>query len=367
MGEISWVHPGRVAVLCGGQFGSEAKGNIAAWLANNDTAHMVNVATTSAGAQAGHTTCRANGGKYVAYHLPTCGIERPESHIFINAGAIIDVDMFLQELVDCKVNPERVTIHPRAAVITDAARASEQDPASAQTRSGSTQKGIGATLAAKVTRSGLLARDEPRLAPFIGQVSLNELLSRGFTVTMEVPQGLGLSLNHGLEAPFTTSRDCYVTSGLSDAGIHPHFLGKICMVVRSKPIRVGNIYDAGGGRIGYSGPFYPDSEELSWDKNFPWVQPERTTVTKRVRRIATWSPIQYANGLVMNRPSIVALSFCDYFRTLQEFHGHVHGMREIESTLGILPTTVFSVGPNLEDITADYQEVVAWLEKRGNV
>jgi len=200
------------------------------------------------------------------------------------------------------------------------------------------------------------------LKPLVQTVDLNHALRDFACVTMEVPQGMGLSLNHGFAYPTCTSRDAYVTSGLSDAGIHPSFLGKVAMVVRTKPIRVGNIYSPEGEMLGSSGPFYPDSVELDWVKDLPHVVPERTTVTKRVRRIATWSNTQYRDALSLNRPDIVSLTFCDYLTGPGEFNDYLMRMRATEQELGLNPVRLYSVGPNVEDVFTSADEVVAWLE-----
>lgn len=362
MNKIKWAVPGKAAVLCDGQFGSTGKGLIAAWLANY-AADSVDVATTNAGAQAGHTTCFADGRKYVTFHLPTLGVEKPMAKCYINAGSVIDYDSLVAELAACGVEDHRVVIHPRAAVITPEAREIERDVSSSTTRLASTQKGVGATLAAKVMRQASLAGTDDRLTHRVGMMDLNKMMRYGATVTLEIPQGLGLSLNHGLEYPYCTSRDCYVGSGLSDAGIHPHFLGNTCMVVRTKPIRVGNIYDAEGNELGTSGPFYGDSRELTWG-DFPGVTPERTTVTKRVRRIATWSNRQYIDGLTLNRPDIVALTFCDYLSGPGEFNDYLLRMRIAEEQVGIRPLRLYSVGPNVEDVTDSPDWVARWLGER---
>lgn len=359
----SWIRSGKVAVLVGGGFGSEAKGSISAYLASKSTEIPLDTATSGAGAQAGHSTKKQDGTFYVCFHLPTHAVEREEASAYINAGAIIEIDALFDELAACHVDPKRVTIHPRAAVILPEHREAERAPSSAATRLGSTQKGVGAALAAKISRSASLAGAQPSLAHMVSKMDLNQLLLNGGTAVLEVPQGTGLSINHGLSYPTCTSRDCYVTSGMSDAGIHPSFLGEVCMVIRTKPIRVGNIIDRDSGlELGNSGPFYPDSIELSWERDLPGVTPEKTTVTKRVRRIASWSDQQYRDALGLNRPSIVALTFVDYLSGTGEFFRQINRMANIEASLGLKPQRLFSVGPNIEDVTDDIDVVVAWLE-----
>ena len=333
----------------------------AAWLA--ERVGEINVATTNAGAQAGHTTQYLDGRKFICFHLPTIGVVQEDAICYINAGSIIDVDQLEAELIACKVERKRVFIHPRAAVITQANRDAEKSGGSSTEKLASTQKGVGAAIADKVMRRAILAKDEPRLAEFIKMLDLNQMLDRGMRVTVEVPQGHDLSINHGLAYPSCTSRDCWVGSGLSDAGVHPSFLDSTAMVVRTFPIRVGGIYNELGEQLGESGPFYPDSEELKWG-DFPGVEPERTTVTKRVRRISTWSQQQYRRALRLNRPDFVMLNFVNYLPDEDAFWSRFRTMVEDEKTAGVDPIHVFGVGPCTEEVINDVGRTASWLKTR---
>ena len=115
-------------------------------------------------------------------------------------------------------------------------------------------------------------------------------------------------------------------------------------------IRVGNVYDDGGNLIGNSGPFYPDSHELSWGADFPRVTPEITTVTKRVRRIAGWSNFQYLDALQLNRPDRVYLTFINYMRGLAAFNQRVDNMRLAHKTIGKYPQIYASWGPRVDQV-----------------
>lgn len=363
---VTWAETGRAAVLVGGQFGSEGKGLIAAYLARNierdfGSAH---IATTNAGAQAGHTTMYRNGKKFVCFHLPTAGVVNKSAINYINAGSIIDIDSLEKEILDTGVHPRQVAINPMASVITQAARDAERNTASSTTKIASTQKGVGQTIADKVMRKNIVAGMCATLLPFSDTLHLNEYLhsSKG-AVTVEVPQGFSLSINHSGHYPYTTSRDCWVGSGLNDAGIHPKYIGKVCMVVRTYPIRVGNIMNEMGETLGNSGGFDHGSMELSWS-NWPKIEPERTTVTKRVRRIATWSNPQYMKALALNRPDIVAVTFCNYCSNEGELsHLHSQMVAAEEKVLGRATQKIWSATPYVEDVVESYDEVVYRLNK----
>ena len=376
-----WITPGRASVLVGGQFGSEGKGLAAAWLAEwaQNDGMTPDIATTNAGAQAGHTTRYRSGTQFICYHLPTTGVTRLKRaspsysgcQSYVNAGSIIDVDALLKELDDCTGHRPwllNLTIHPRAAIITDAAREEENRPDAATTKTASTRKGVGATIAGKIMRRIALAGDDERLKQhgYIGVIDLNRaLINDSKTVVVEIPQGTDLSINHGLEYPYVTSRDCWVGSGLSDAGIHPSLVGPICMVVRTMPIRVGNIVDEFGHQLGQSGPFYPDGPELSWERDLPGVEPERTTVTKRIRRIAAWSDQQYDHAIRLNHPTIIFVNFLNYLRDANQLHDLIRRMRRMEEhVLREPPMHAYSFGPCVEDVVTDFNQAVAWYDRR---
>jgi adenylosuccinate synthase len=76
------------------------------------------------------------------------------------------------------------------------------------------------------------------------------------------------------------------------------------MAIRTFPIRVGNTLD------GYSGGWYPDQTEITWDEL--GVKPEYTTVTKRIRRVATFSWGQFDDALHANDPDFVFINFLNY-------------------------------------------------------
>lgn len=360
---MEWGQQGKASLIVGGQFGSEGKGGIAAYLAHQG---RFDIATCNAGAQAGHTTRYRDGRKFVCFHLPTTGVVQRDQGCssYINAGSIIDIESFLGEFGNCDMWDANVFIHPNAAVISIEDRHAEGSIFSSTSKISSTQKGVGSALANKIMRRAKTAKEYDQLKPFIKKIDLNAELLKGSSVVVEVPQGTGLSLNHSGFYPYTTSRDCWVGSGLNDAGIHPSFLGSVCMVVRTFPIRVGNLFNEAGEQIGTSGGFFAESEELDWERDFPDIEPERTTVTKRVRRIASWSWEQYEHALRLNRPNIVALTFCDYLKKHDDFWTMYNRMIAIEERLGLCPKHIFAFGPCVEDVTSSLDLASQWYSKR---
>jgi len=337
---FKYIKSGAASVLIDGQFGSTGKGLLAAYLAEQPQNH-IDIATTNASANAGHWTKYADDREdFCCFHLPTFGIVQEDCQIYINAGAIINVDMLLKEMDEHNIGPERLTIHPNAAIITDQDIEDESNIDSSTTRISSTRKGVGSALARKVWRSAELAGQNDRLKEFIDVIDLNWAMNGGARVSVEVPQGYGLSVN-GPFYPYCTSRNCTVSQGLADAGIHPSFLGEVAMSVRTFPIRVGSIPN-----LGYSGDVYPDQHETSFEDL--GVEEELTTVTKRVRRIFTWSDLQFKEALSEIRPTLTFLNFCNYDPNYEDTIRRIRVLNE--QMLPHRQHLLLGFGPNVEDV-----------------
>lgn len=332
-------YPGRASVVIDGQFGSTGKGLIAAYLAQKSAP---DIATTNASANAGHTTILADGTKFVTFHLPTASVVTG-CPAFLNAGSIIDPVVLNDELEATGFNPKYLHIHPRAAVILPEDKLREGGAEAGTTKSGSTQKGVGAALCRKIMREAVLAGDFPLLRPFtLNTPDLNDMLRKNTKVAIEVPQGFSLGINSGLAYPHCTSRDVTVMQGLADACVNPFYLGNVMMTLRTYPIRVGNIMDGGGNIIGWSGPGYTDQTEIDFETI--GVPAEYTTVTKRKRRLFTFSMEQLRDAVSVNRPDMVFLNFCNYI--------HDPGaLDELVSVIErVVPVSHFGFGPSVVDV-----------------
>jgi adenylosuccinate synthase len=352
---MSLFNPGKASVVIDGQFGSTGKGLAAAYqsLRNTDVDwHMV-ICTTNAAPNAGHTTVMPDGTKFVTFHMPTVGVIHKNTTIYLNAGAIIDIPLMIEEMGTLGVDPHRVFVHPNAAVITDEDKEYERNKSSGVTAIASTQKGVGRALARKVMREGATAKQYHQVLSAIGvrvaPIDLNEEMRTGHAVCIETPQGMSLSLNNGFY-PHCTSREVSVAQSLSDAGVSPRRLGEVLATFRTYPIRVGNIVED-GKLLGYSGDGYDDQSELAWE-NFPGVVPEKTTVTQRVRRIFTFSRKQYMDAMHRLSPTKVHLGFCDYIKNLSEFDSLMTKMRECHTLTSNYPEIYCSFGPSVNDVVS---------------
>lgn len=356
-----------------GQFGSTGKGLLNAYIAHQFE-HKPDICVSNAAPNAGHTYVDDRGAKCTVFHLPVSGVLIPESIIYLCAGSIIDPILLEKEMKEFNVDPRRVYIHPRACIVLPEHGAREKSNTSGATSIASTQKGVGAALSDKVARvhgartAGQYFQTDNSEGCRVEAINLMEEMDKRKTVLMEVPQGFSLSINHGLSYPECTSRDITVAAALNDAGVHPKYLGEVIVSLRSYPIRVGHIFDDEGHKLGDSGPFYADSDEKTFEEL--GQEPELTTVTKRVRRIATFSYREYKKMLQMNRPSIVFLNFCNYFQSQSEMKEVVTRMLLIEDQLGMKPRHLFGMGPAHTDVTDVNNMQALWdkieEKRRGN-
>jgi Adenylosuccinate synthase len=309
-----FVKSGKCNMIIDGQFGSTGKGLIANKIALDNTVH---VAVGRLSPNAGHTFYY-QGKKYVTKMLPVAGIIQERCQIFLSAGSVIDIDVLFKEMKEFDIDDERVLIHPRAAVVTKQDKEAEQDK-SGVVKIASTQSGAGAARASKIMRKNPLAQGTPELQHLLYKYNdeyLQFLISQNLNILVETGQGFDLGLNYGYSYPHCTSIDVTPSAVLSDVGLHPNDLGNVMMVIRTFPIRVGNPKDENGIELGDSGPVYPDSKELSWDE----LQqiPEITTVTKRIRRVFTFSRTQYERAVKFIKPTHLFLNFINYLNNEED-------------------------------------------------
>lgn len=332
-------------VIVGMQFGSEGKGKLASVIAKYYQG-SVRVGAPNAG----HTVVE-HGKKYVMRHIPSACINH-SCRLFIGPGGMVNVNVLAEELKGLPGDVvDRLRIDNHAMVIGH--RHIEQERSeNMNAKIGSTSEGVGAALKEKISRTNpdCLAQNEPSLAGYITDVALevNRMLESGQRVLIEGTQGTGLSLNHSYY-PFCTSRDVIASTLLGDCGIAPYYVRHVIGVVRTYPIRVA----------GNSGPM--GAPEISWgevQKRCGRVDPivEITTVTKRVRRVSELSYTELKRAVMLNRPSMLFVTFLDYINSKdykvndvqnlsQEAKDWVH---KLECETGVVVAGA-STGPDVED------------------
>jgi len=297
-----------VDVLIGGQFGSEGKGNIVGHIAPE-----YDLLVRVGGPNAGHLVyAEPKPEKY--YHLPSGTRRAPNAKLLLGPGAVIYPKKLLEEIAEHKIDAERLTIDPRAMIITDADR---EEEAKRFGSISSTAQGVGIASARKMTgrsdykeeRAAFLARDCDVLQPYLRSARqvLADAMVAGQRILLEGTQGTALSLHHG-DYPHVTTRDTTVSGCLADAGIPPSNIRKVIMVCRTYPIRVG----------GPSGPMAHEVNmaEIHGRSGIPLEElekTERTTTTDRPRRIAEFDWLQFRDSVQLNGPTDIALTFVDYF------------------------------------------------------
>ena len=190
------------------------------------------------------------------------------------------------------------------------------------------------------------AKDIEWLKPYLCDTVdlINEYLDREHPIILEGTQGFGLDLEQG-HFPFVTSRNTSAAALAASIGVSPHhFDFQVIGVVRTYPIRVA----------GNSGPFGEDSEELTWEEvgrragaKEPII--EITSVTNKVRRVATFSEVDFIKACQVNRPTEIALTFADYLDW--RVHGKDEVSRKVESFISDLenlydaPVMLVKTGP----------------------
>lgn len=328
-----------VDVFIGGQYGSEGKGNVAYHLANE-----YDVLMRVGGPNAGHMV-PTQPEPYTHRLLPSGTLANSSAILLIGPGATLDVDLLLQEIADCAVEVGRLFIDPQAMIIEQADKDAETQM---KKTIGSTGKGGGAAAARRIMgRSETvppvrLARDMKELAGFVHPTGpiLEMAFREGKRVMLEGTQGTLLSLFHGFY-PWVTSRDTTTTACLSEAGIGPHRLRRVVMVVRTYPIRVGSPPEASSGQM---------SQEVDWNviadrsglDEVVLREREKGSVSGSKRRVAEfdWELLHRASEL--NGATDIAVTFADYLDQKNENARRfdqlttetIHFVEEIERVAG---------------------------------
>lgn len=332
-----WFTEPGAYVLVDGQFGSTGKGLMAGYIAmvalRDDRMAFSHVAT-NAGPNSGHTAYfeKSLAGlpdeKIITQQLPIAGVFADKYGcpvpMILNAGAVIDEDILNKEWLKYG---GKLYIHPCATLIDPAHSILDRETTRAIA---STGKGVGPAMAQKLMRLDKDCVASKKFMPVLppGKDSWDNLWDWNQDVVfVETAQGYSLGVNSARFYPHTTSRECTVMQAIADARIPAQMVRKVIATYRTYPIRVGNTQ-------GSSGDCYPDQEETTWEAL--GLAPEITTVTKRVRRVFTWSRTQFRESVAANRPDAIFLNFMNYLP---------HGER----------------GPFIEQVLDDYQGVMGYI------
>jgi len=354
---------GKFNVILDQAWGSSGKGKTSAWLADH---FGVTSVSSSNFPNAGHTARFEDGLKFVAKAIPTAAILKVARGMgmecFISPGSGFDPAQLLKEWAECGF--PKIRIHERASVVDETHKAREAAGSESTKHIASTMQGSAAAIVDKVLRKAdvRLARDlaRDRAADLLRRAHATipgftdahgayfgagpnsdealenlqivdalefrsmtrNLIQSGGTWLHEGSQGYALSIDHGSHYPHCTSRNCTLQAQMDHMAIPPGLVGDVYLNLRTYPIRVGNVVEA-GKQVGFSGDFYPDCEELTWEEvarrsGMPpeeaaaLAERERTTVTKRIRRVATFSMDGLRDAAAVNGATKLVVNFAQY-------------------------------------------------------
>lgn len=249
-----------IIVVQGGQYGSEGKGMIAAYLCES---RGVDFAVRTGAVNAGHTVMY-RGAAYKMQQLPT-GWINPGTKLVIGAGAYINAGILDREIqmianaMDVPVQAvlDRLFIDYRAGIHRELH--TERSTASGRHHGiGATGKGCSEAILDKVRNrgreNGWFSKDLNSHGyeyDFIDtEMLLNEEYNLGRQILIEGTQGDGLDLHLG-PYPYTTHKQTTVANWLSECGLSPKLQYEVVLVMRTYPIRV----------VGNSGPM---QHEINW-------------------------------------------------------------------------------------------------------
>jgi len=298
----------KIDVLVDLQFGSTGKGALAGYLS---TKNSYEVAVSANMPNAGHTAYNTVGDMFIHKVLPSGVFSRNLRVIAVGPGSVFSIKRLAEEWEYLKPripSHPRLIIHEAAGILSESHKELEQKTLG---RIASTMQGSGAALCDKIMRNpGVIAadrefeiREHVPEAEIVNQWQwLSAFLSSG-NALVEGSQGYSLGISSGFY-PHCTSRDCTPSRVVADASLPMSWVRDVYGSCRVHPIRVGNTAE------GSSGGWYKDQKEITFQSL--GVMPEKTTVTGRERRIATFSRHQIEEALLMAHPHKVFVNFAQY-------------------------------------------------------
>ena len=330
--------------IIGMQYGSEAKGALSGFLAYH---HAPETFMANWSPNAGHTYI-GDDGKIVRRCIPIGAYVSPAAKVvLLGPGSIIDPQILRQELDDLHIDIT-VVVHPNAAVL-GSSHARQEEGSEPLAAIGSTQKGTSIAAIDRMRRY----QDSPYVAKgstinqdscfdrvIVSDAAYHDYLTMARVVQVEGCQGHSLSMYNGFY-PYTTSRDTSIHQLKADIAWHDAHPLQVYGCIRTFPIRVA----------GTSGPCYRDQREHSWEAM--GVMPEITTVTKKVRRVFTFSPTQIHEAMRINEVHHTYLSGCDY---LDEDDATLSRIKNLIHEIVCRPPRWESYGPHHNDMVT-YGEV----------
>jgi len=366
-------------VVVGTQWGDEGKGKIVDWL----TDHAQGVVRFQGGHNAGHTL--VIGETEYKLNLVPSGIVREGVNCYIGNGVVLDIHHLLSEIRGLeaggievrsrlKVSPGCPLILPYHSAL-DRAREAKR---CADTRIGTTGKGIGPSYEDKVARRALrvydlfhperfaeklrenmeyhnfvltqylgaeavdyettlaqVLADAKELLPMVVDVSatLHAVNRAGGNLLFEGAQGALLDIDHGTY-PFVTSSNCVAGQAAAGAGVGPGMLHYVLGITKAYCTRVGG------------GPF---PSELDIDgEGLPGTQMSQKgrefgTVTGRKRRCGWFDAAALKRSIQINGVTGLCITKLDVLDGLPELN-ICTGYRIDGRVVDLLPLSAEEIG-----------------------
>ncbi len=302
-----------IDVIVGGQYGSEAKGHVTAQLVaaavrDNATQPDLDIEIWNvrvAGPNAGHTAYDRHDQKFAFRSLPVGAVVDESVKLYIAPGSEVDLEVLYGEIAQAESAgwPIRGRLYmSRQATLLEQKHKDTEAQADLVARVGSTGKGIGAARADRLMRTARTVAEAFEYGPDKDGDSQpwqwaepedlyahdDHAHNGNQHVFIEGTQGYGLSLRASGHYPQVTSSDARAVDFLAMAGIDPTRCNTRVtnwIVARVHPIRVAGNSGAMEG-------------ETSWDEL--GLEPEKTTVTQKVRRVGAWDQDLLARAVQAN-------------------------------------------------------------------
>ena len=240
---------GTVHIVQGGQYGSEAKGAIAAHVAARHP--EVRAVVRTGGANAGHTVW-TDGQLCKMQQLPTAWATRPDVALVIGAGASLSPDtlwrdvQLARERGWCRDAPLHTMLKidhrakPHLPRHTDAAQGAGSGVRIGATGEGCSRAWVDFVADRRNSTQAVIADFLPsELAECLTdtELFLNRTLDHGGSVVLEGTQGTLLDISLG-RYPYVTHKQTGPAQWLMEAGLSPSLPTRVWLVLRSMPIRV---------------------------------------------------------------------------------------------------------------------------------
>lgn len=347
------MQQGKFNILLDQSFGSSGKGAATGRLVEY---YGINHVSSANLPNAGHSLV-TDTVKFVAKAVPTALVLN-RTHAqkvkgYVSPGSGFSIEQLVKEWKECSAAGRypQIDIHSRALIVTPDHALREREGGDSTKHLASTMQGSGTALADKILRKPscvmvgntaaqvqsfyeqaftFMNEEEKRVFPETVRIveasefrqNVHALLDGNNTILHEGSQGYALSVDHGFQWPFCTSRNCTAQAAMDYMAVPHTMVGDVYMNLRTFPIRVGNVVED-GKQTGFSGDFYPDQVETTWeaigrDAGMPDDQisalsiNEKTTVTKRLRRVATFSFIGLRDAVKVNGANKLIVNFPQY-------------------------------------------------------